>query len=48
MYRWHIPDPVRFEQNLKVTIQALGWQEGHRYRVEKEDAASSVAYWYQQ
>jgi hypothetical protein len=47
MYRWHIPDPIRFEKNLKVTIQALGWQSGGRYRVEKEDAASSVAYWYQ-
>src|SRR4029079_15964627 len=26
MYRWHIMDPVRFEQNLRVTIQALGWR----------------------
>ena len=25
LYRWHIPDPVRFEKDLKVTIQALGW-----------------------
>lgn len=48
MYRWHIPDPVRFQQSLRVTIQALGWKAGGRYRVEKEDAASSVAYWYQE
>ena len=27
LYRWHIADPVRFEKDLKVTIQALGWQE---------------------
>jgi hypothetical protein len=26
MYRWHIVDPVRFEQDLKVTMQALGWR----------------------
>jgi hypothetical protein len=26
MYRWHIMDPVRFEQDLRVTIQALGWR----------------------
>ena len=26
MYRWHIPDPIRFEQDLRVTIQALGWR----------------------
>jgi hypothetical protein len=24
LYRWHIADPVRFEKDLKVTIQALG------------------------
>jgi hypothetical protein len=26
MYRWHIPDPIRFDDDLKVTIQALGWR----------------------
>ena len=28
MYRWHIPDPIRFESDLRVTIQALGWRSG--------------------
>ena len=46
LYRWHIPDPVRFDKNLKVTIQALGWQSGGRY-LPLEDDISSVAYWYQ-
>ncbi|MDR0442017.1 MAG: DUF2961 domain-containing protein [Treponema sp.] len=46
MYRWHITDPVRFEKNLKVTIQALGWREGGRYLPLQDDIAS-VAYWYQ-
>ena len=27
LYRWHIADPVRFEKDLKVTIQALGWKK---------------------
>ncbi len=27
MYRWHISDPIRFEQDLKVTMQALGWRQ---------------------
>ena len=26
MYRWHIMDPIRFERDLRVTIQALGWR----------------------
>ena len=46
LYRWHIPDPVRFKKDLKVTIQALGWQEGGRY-LPLEDDIASVAYWYQ-
>jgi hypothetical protein len=46
MYRWHIMDPVRFEQDLKVTMQALGWRSGGRYLPLQDDIAS-VAYWYQ-
>jgi hypothetical protein len=46
LYRWHIADPVRFAKDLKVTIQALGWQEGGRYLTLKDDVAS-VGYWYQ-
>jgi hypothetical protein len=46
LYRWHIMDPIRFEQDLKVTIQALGWKEGGRYLQEEDDIAS-VAFWYQ-
>ncbi len=47
LYRWHIPDPVRFQHDLKVTIQALGWQPGGRY-LPLDDDVASVAFWYQQ
>ena len=30
LYRWHIMDPVRFEKDLRVTIQALGWRTHER------------------
>jgi hypothetical protein len=46
LYRWHIPDPVRFQHDLKVTIQALGWQTGGRY-LPLDDDVASVAFWYQ-
>lgn len=46
LYRWHIPDPIRFEENLRVTIQALGWRSEWRYLPLQDDIAS-VAYWYQ-
>jgi hypothetical protein len=46
MYRWHIADPIRFEQDLRVTIQALGWRSEGRYLPLQDDIAS-VAFWYQ-
>ena len=46
LYRWHITDPVRFQKDLRVTIQALGWRSGGRY-LPLQDDISSVAYWYQ-
>ena len=45
MYRWHIQDPINFEKDLRITIQALGW--GVPYRKLAKDRISSVAYWYQ-
>lgn len=46
LYRWHIADPVRFQQALRITIQALGWRSKGRYLPLQDDIAS-VAFWYQ-
>jgi hypothetical protein len=46
LYRWHIADPIRFDKDLKVTIQALGWMKDGRYLPLQDDIAS-VAFWYQ-
>lgn len=46
MYRWHVMDPIRFEQDLRVTIQAIGIREGGRWEARQDDMAA-VAYWYQ-
>jgi len=46
LYRWHIMDPVRFDNELKVTIQDLSWRSGGRYLPAQDDIAS-VAFWYQ-
>lgn len=46
LYRWHIPDPIRFTSDLRVTIQALGWRSDGRYLPLQDDIAS-VAFWYQ-
>jgi hypothetical protein len=50
LYRWHVPDPIRFTDGIKVTIQALGWRpewnSEPRYLPLKDDLASTV-WWYQ-
>jgi hypothetical protein len=46
LYRWHITDPIRFDKNLKVTIQSLGWRADGRYLPQQNDLAS-VVFWYQ-
>ncbi|MBW7883879.1 MAG: DUF2961 domain-containing protein [Caldilineaceae bacterium] len=50
MYRWHIMDPIRFEEDLRVTIQALGWRaalEGQPRYLPLQDDIASTAFWYQ-
>lgn len=48
MYRWHIPDPIRFREKISATIQALGWRtdKERRYLPLQDDVASTV-FWYQ-
>jgi hypothetical protein len=50
MYRWHIMDPIRFHEDLRVTIQALGWRstlQGQRRYLPLQDDVASTAFWYQ-
>jgi hypothetical protein len=50
MYRFHIMDPIRFGDDLRVTIQALGWRaalEGKRRYLPLQDDIASTAFWYQ-
>jgi hypothetical protein len=46
MYRWHIMDPIRFEEDLRITMQALGWRSKGRFLPLQDDIAS-VGFWYQ-
>jgi hypothetical protein len=40
VYRWHIPDPIRFQKHIRVTLE-------HTYPDQSANDYSSVAYWYQ-
>ena len=44
-YRWHLPDPLLFEEELRVTVQQIG-HDG-KALFERSDDIASVSYWYQ-
>jgi hypothetical protein len=46
LYRWHLPDPIHFREDLRVTIQQIGANHTEGY-FERSDDVASVAYWYQ-
>ncbi len=47
LYRWHIADPIRFDKDLKVTIQALGWRTDYGKYLPLMDDIASTVFWYQ-
>jgi hypothetical protein len=50
LYRWHVRDPIRFQEDLRVTIQALGWRatlDDKRRYLPLQDDIASTAFWYQ-
>ena len=41
MYRFHIMDPIRFEKDLRVEIQSIGWEIDYKhYRVQSNNISS--------
>lgn len=46
LYRWHAYDAIRFNRNLKVTIQDLGWQLNGAY-LQQRSNIRATSYWYQ-
>lgn len=44
-YRWHLPDPILFEKDLRVELQQIGLC--HEGLFERQDDVATVAYWYQ-
>ncbi|MGV3614038.1 MAG: DUF2961 domain-containing protein [Fimbriimonas sp.] len=51
-YRWHVPDPIRFQKGLRVAIEHEGVAfdaegKGIGNNNERADEYSSAAFWYQ-
>lgn len=45
LYRFHLPDPIYFQEDIKVTMQQIGCCHGGLF--ERQDDVTTVAYWYQ-
>ncbi|MCX8157043.1 MAG: DUF2961 domain-containing protein [Verrucomicrobiae bacterium] len=44
MYRWHLPDPIYWQKECRVTIQQIGWNQG---LFERQDDWSCATFWYE-
>ena len=44
MYRWHLPDPICWRQECRITIQQIAWQKG---LAETQDDWSTATFWYE-
>jgi len=44
MYRWHLPDPIAWEREARITIQQIAWKDGLK---ETADDWSCATFWYE-
>ncbi len=44
MYRWHLPDPIAWQQQARITIQQIAWKDGLS---ETSDDWSTATFWYE-
>jgi hypothetical protein len=44
MYRWHLPDPISWRQECRITIQQIAWKKG---LAETQDDWSCATFWYE-
>jgi hypothetical protein len=44
MYRWHLPDPIYWQKDCRITIQQIGWKNG---LYERQDDWFCATFWYE-
>jgi len=44
MYRWHLPDPIAWKKEARITIQQIAWKSG---LAETSDDWSCATFWYE-
>ncbi len=44
MYRWHLPDPIVWKNDARITIQQIEWNDGLK---ERKDDWACATFWYE-
>jgi hypothetical protein len=44
MFRWHLPDPICWRKEVRITIQQIAWKDG---LAETQDDWSTATFWYE-
>ncbi len=44
MHRWHLPDPIAWQEECRITIQQIAWKNG---LAETQDDWSCATFWYE-
>lgn len=44
MYRWHLPDPIAWQKECRITIQQIAWKNGLQ---ETQDDWCCATFWYE-
>lgn len=44
IYRWHLPDPIYWQKEARITIQQIKWADG---LAETVDDWSTATFWYE-
>ncbi|MBN2138911.1 MAG: DUF2961 domain-containing protein [Sedimentisphaerales bacterium] len=44
MHRWHLPDPIAWQEECRITIQQIAWKGG---LAETQDDWSAATFWYE-
>jgi len=52
MYRWHLPDPIYWKQEIRITNQQIGWslerhQQTGQALYERQDDWCAAVFWYE-
>jgi hypothetical protein len=45
MYRWHLPDPICWQKECRISIQQIGYKDGGLF--ERVDDWSCATFWYE-